>query len=95
MIEAQNLKSCLACHAKHQIPDELIYKRYLLRYSTKERIKNAIINYLQNPNPKHSIMPPQFFTKFPQKPKQNFSKKELQKGVSEYIEHFDIQKRLQ
>jgi hypothetical protein len=69
VLDANMKNSCLACHEKNQIPDEIIYKRYLLKYSTDKNIKNAIISYLKKPNQKNSVMPSIFFSKFPMKKK--------------------------
>ncbi len=87
-------KACLACHIKEQIPNEIIYKRYLLKYSTKERMQKAIFSYLKKPNKIHSIMPKIFFTKFPMKPKNRLSDEDLNLYINLYLEEFDIKKRL-
>ena len=54
-------KECLRCHQNQQIPNKLIYKRYLKKYSTSKRIEKMMLQYLKNPQKEHSIMPPQFF----------------------------------
>jgi hypothetical protein len=87
-------ESCLECHKKQQIPSELIYKRYLLKYSTKNRIEKAMFLYLKNPNPKNSIMPKPFFSKFPMKKATNIDDKSLKKAIERYIEKFDVKKKL-
>ncbi len=91
-LQADLQKACLLCHQKNQIPSELIYKRYLLKYSTLEYIEEAMYNYLKHPNKKDSIMPSAFFRKFPIK---NASKdKNLKENIREYIDTFDIKKKL-
>ena len=86
--------SCLNCHTKQKIPSELIYRRYLMRYSTDKKMQKTILEYLKNPNPKNSIMPKQFFLKFPQKKSFEGNNSLLQKGVEEYLEYFDIRGKL-
>jgi hypothetical protein len=54
-------KKCINCHKKQKIPSELIYRRYLMKYSTNKRIEKAIFTYLTHPKKESSIMPPQFF----------------------------------
>ncbi len=88
-------KNCLACHTQQKIPSELIYRRYLLQYSTHKRIKKQLLSYLKAPNPKKSIMPKQFFLKFPQKEPLDLNETILEQSIDEYLDYFDIRKRLE
>jgi len=85
---------CLACHKEQQIPNHLIYGRYLEQYSAEKNIKNAMYDYLINPQKKHSIMPPQFFLKFPMKEKRSMDERTLRQSVEQFIQKFDIKKKL-
>jgi hypothetical protein len=87
-------KNCHSCHKSQQIPTKMIYKRYLMNYSTDEYMERAIFDYLKNPNKKNSIMPKVFFTKFPMKPKTKLNDKELRENIHSYLKEFDIKKRL-
>ncbi len=87
-------KNCLYCHKKNQIPNQIIYKKYLEKYSTANRMQEAIFDYLKNPNKKYSIMPNVFFTKFPMKQKINLDNEKLRKSIKSYLKKFDIKKRL-
>ncbi len=87
-------EKCLYCHEKQQIPSELIYKRYLMTYSGMKYIKEAMFAYLKNPSKKASIMPKQFFLKFPMKKASKLSDEELRESIEKYIEKFDIRKKL-
>jgi len=87
-------KECLQCHVEQQIPSALIYRRYLMKYSTFERMEKAIFAYIKNPDQKHSIMPPQFFLKFPMKEASTFDDDTLQKMIKSYLHTFDIKKKL-
>jgi len=87
-------KTCLECHKKQQIPSGLIYKRYLLKYSTKDKIKHTMFSYLKNPKKKNSIMPKPFFLRFPMKKPINITNKDLHDAIRLYIDKFDIRKRL-
>ncbi len=87
-------QECLQCHQKQQIPNEMVYRRYLSIYSTHARIKEAMVTYLKNPQKEHSIMPSQFFLKFPMKEKQNIDEERLIKDVELYLDMFDIKKKL-
>ncbi len=85
---------CLACHKKEQIPSELIYKRYLLKYSTSKNIEQTMFEYLKNPAKKSSIMPSAFFLKFPMKERIDLDDKTLIENIRLYIKSFDVKYRL-
>ncbi len=87
-------QKCLDCHKTQQIPDNLISKRYLMQYSTKVRIEEAVFRYLNNPKKGHSIMPAPFFLKFPMKEKTDLDEVTLKKVIRAYVEKFDMKKRL-
>lgn len=85
---------CLKCHQDQQIPSKLIYKRYLMQYSTEKAIKKAMFTYLKYPLLSHSIMPPQFFLKFPMKEKSIVSDEVLKINIKAYIKYFDVKQYL-
>ena len=87
-------KNCLSCHKTQQIPTKLIYKRYLLKYSTKKAMKKAILYYIKNPTKENSIMPKPFFFKFPMKFKNILSSKKLDKNINLFLDEFDVRHRL-
>jgi hypothetical protein len=85
---------CLQCHQEQQIPSNLIYKRYLLKYSTNKTIADAIYSYIKNPKKEHSIMPLQFFLKFPMKKPLAIDDVRLRHNITAYINRYDIKKKL-
>jgi len=87
-------ETCLSCHAQQQIPNSLIYKRYLMQYSTDERMEEAILSYMKTPSKETSIMPPQFFLKFPMKEKLQLDDVKLRNGIKKYLKRFDIKKHI-
>ncbi len=87
-------KDCLKCHIKENIPSELIYRRYLARYSTQKNMEDAIFKYLKNPQKNRSILPTQFFRKFPLKGKTDLSDTDLKDDIKEYLEKFDVKRKL-
>ncbi len=87
-------QNCLDCHKRQKIPSELIYRRYLLKFSTNEKIKEYLISYLKDPKVENSIMPKQFFLKFPQKKALDLNDSVLEESIEEYLNYFDIKKRL-
>jgi cytochrome c551/c552 len=87
-------KNCLACHTEQKIPSELIYRRYLMKYSTHENIKDKLMNYLKNPKTETSIMPKQFFLKFPMKEALDLNETVLEESIEVYLDYFDVRSRL-
>ena len=86
--------NCLTCHIEQKIPSELIYRRYLLKYSTNKNIKETLFGYLKNPNKENSIMPKQFFLKFPEKASLDLNDIALKESIDAYLEYFDVKKKL-
>ncbi len=82
--------ACLECHTALHIPSEMIYRRYLLRYSSKEAVSQRILLYLKHPSTATSIMPPPFFGKFPLKKAVPLDDATLRRLVDAYIDRFDI-----
>jgi len=87
-------KTCLSCHRQQQIPNGLIYRRYLMQYSTDRRMEEAIFKYLKNPSKETSIMPPQFFLKFPMKEKLQLDDLKLHDSITKYLQRFDIKEHI-
>jgi len=87
-------KNCLSCHTKQKIPSELIYRRYLLTYSTHTTIKSQLLDYLKAPKKENSIMPKQFFLKFPEKSALDLNETLLETSIEAYLDYFDVKKKL-
>jgi len=86
--------NCLSCHIEQKIPSELIHRRYLLKYSTNRDIKERLFKYLTNPKKETSIMPKQFFLKFPEKASLELNDTELSESIDIYLDYFDVKKKL-
>jgi hypothetical protein len=87
-------QKCLDCHKEQQIPNSLIMKRYLMQYSTNERIEEAMFKYLKDPKKKHSIMPAPFFSKFPMKEKSLLDDLSLKQNIKLFLEKYNMKKKL-
>ncbi|MCW8822019.1 MAG: hypothetical protein OQK45_07305 [Sulfurovum sp.] len=93
--EKQQLENqCLQCHMKHQIPNELIYQRYLMKYSTADGMGKAIKEYLKHPKKENSIMPLPFFLKFPMKEALVLDDENLEKNIRMFLDMYDVKKKL-
>ena len=87
-------QKCLQCHNQEQIPNALIYRRYLMKYSTQEAMKTAILKYLKDPTQENSIMPHPFFSKFPMKEASDLDEVDLKKNIQTFLDTFDLKKNL-
>ena len=87
-------ENCLTCHQKQQIPSSLIYRRYLMKYSTDAKMQEAIFRYLKNPKKEDSIMPPPFFLKFPMKESVELDDVTLKDNIRAYLKKFDVKQYL-
>ena len=58
-------------------------------------MKKTLLSYLKNPKKENSIMPQQFFLKFPQKEALDLNDTLLEESVEAYLDFFDIKKRLE
>lgn len=92
--ESSLQQECLYCHQTQQIPNALIYKRYLMKYSTENRMEEAMFTYLKDPKKEHSIMPAPFFLKFPMKEALNLSDEVLKKNIQGFLRKYDMKKKL-
>jgi hypothetical protein len=54
----------------------------------------AIQSYLKNPKKSQSIMPSQFFLKFPIRPEIHLKDKELKQSIYLFLKYFDVKKKL-
>ena len=87
-------RNCLGCHREQRLPDNLIYRRYLLKYSSADRIEKALTAYLKHPSRQTSIMPAEFFLRFPMREPVTLEDQALRQSVRRYIDYFDVRKRL-
>ncbi len=87
-------RDCLLCHQEQKIPSEFIYRRYLMKYSSKETIKKRLFTYLQSPAQKNSIMPPQFFGKYMVKEPVLLKDEILKERIDAFIQFYDISRKI-
>ncbi|HIP46158.1 MAG TPA: hypothetical protein EYG95_01225 [Campylobacterales bacterium] len=85
---------CIQCHKTEGIPAEALYKRYLIKYSSQTKIKEAMLTYLKNPSIETSIMPEPFINKFGLQKRMSISEEALKKYINELVENYDVKKRL-
>ena len=82
--------NCLACHDKLPVTIDKYFYRYLLKYSSKTSVNEAMTKYLKNPSIDTTIMPEAFISRFGIKQPTTLSDEELEKALSEYWEIYKV-----
>ena len=88
------LPRCTACHTKNGPPLSLIYRRYLMLYSSKERIQKRMIDFLHAPSKAKSAMPEGMKNRFNPQKHPAFSPQIAKKAVEILIEKEDLIQRV-
>ncbi|MDX9813880.1 MAG: hypothetical protein WC144_01295 [Sulfurimonas sp.] len=86
-------KNCLVCHGD-DFKFSIIMQKYTLKYSSKQRIKKAIFEYLREPNLHKSILPYEYIKRFGIKEKSTLSDSELNSMIDIYYEKYNIQAKI-
>ena len=92
--ESPNTASCTVCHEKSAPPLSRIYRRYLMLYSSKERIQKRMIDFLHAPSKAKSAMPEGMKNRFNPQKHPAFSPQIAKKAVDTLIEKEDLIPRI-
>jgi len=93
LLIAQTLhRHCDPCHTR-ELPYQLLYKRALLLYSSKGRIHRHLTDFLTNPDPAKSILPPGLRLRFDPAQHPRFPPPLASQAVQELIEQEDLLKK--
>lgn len=87
--------NCVSCHEKQPISIDKYFYRYLLKYSSQRSVKEAMTNFLKNPNKDTTIMPEAFIERFGIKEKTNLTDEQLKKALDIYWEKYKVFGKLQ
>ncbi len=85
---------CAVCHTKNGPPLSLIYRRYLMLYSSKERIQKRMIDFLSAPSKTKSAMPEGMKNRFNPQKHPAFSPPVAKKVVEALIEKEELIPRI-
>ncbi len=89
-----SLTRCMQCHATSAPPFPMIYRRYLMLYSSKSRIAAHMEAFLRKPSAKGSAMPEGMKSRFHPQNHPAFDAKSIHEAVSELIRTEDVVPRL-
>jgi hypothetical protein len=85
---------CTACHSMQAPPLSLVYRRYLMLYSSKGRVAERMVAFLTHPTKKGSSMPEGMKSRFNPQNHPPFPLEEAKEAVGELIEREDLLKRI-
>ncbi len=88
------LARCTDCHSTSAPPLSLVYRRYLMFDSSKERIRKHMVDFLTAPSKEKSAMPEGMKNRFNPQKHPVFSPSDAQRAVQELIEQEDLIPRI-
>lgn len=87
--------SCVACHETINLSLEKLYFRYVVRYSSANRIEEAMTNYLLDPKANLSVLTPNALTRWGVKKAYEGNQESLRALLKVYIAQYEVKGRLQ
>jgi hypothetical protein len=86
-------QNCLNCHAK-DFKFAMMMKRYTQKNSSEQKIKEAIFEYLKNPNADKSVLPFEYINKFGVKEKSTLDDVTLREMIDIYYQIFNMKEKI-
>ena len=83
-------ENCMVCHRQLSFNLKQIYFDYLLKYSSQEAVKLALIDYLKDPNKDTSVMSKEYVRRFGVKKPTLLNDKELKMAIDYYWEKYKV-----
>lgn len=83
-------QNCLPCHKALSTGINKIFFRYLLKYSSEEPIKSALIKFLKHPSLSTSAMSEDQIRRFGIKSKTHLNDKEIKEAIDIYWEKYKV-----
>ncbi len=88
-------KNCVPCHKNFPISLEKLFFRYLLKYSSEKSVKQALIDYLKDPNYYTTVITESnLIDKYGLKQKTKLNDKELKEAIDIYWGKYKVIGRL-
>lgn len=87
-------KNCCNCH-HNPIQLKMIMSKYTQKYSSQNRIKEAMFSFLKNPKKEDSAMHLGFLSKFGIKEKSKLDDKELKESIRSYYIKYNFKKLIE
>ena len=81
---------CMSCHKQLSFELKSVFFDYLLKYSSEDVVKTALIDYLKNPNKDTSVMSKNYIRRFGIKNRSNLNDTELKMAIDYYWEKYKV-----
>ncbi len=83
-------ETCLQCHNQMSLTMQKIFMRYLLKYSSEVSVKQAIYDFLKNPNYFTSALRKDQIARYGLKNKTTLTDEQLRKAIDIYWEKYKV-----
>jgi len=83
-------RNCVKCHKNQAVSLDKLFYRYLLKYSSEKRVKQALVSYLKTPSYFKTVMPKGYINRYGIKLPTRLSDKELKKAIDIYWNKYKI-----
>lgn len=83
-------RDCVSCHEGMTITLDKFFFRYLLKYSSEERVKNAMTRYFKEPNADESILEPWLIKRIGVKKRTSLNEAQLREALDEYWKTYTV-----
>ena len=85
--------NCIECHPNN-FQFKMFMKRYTMTYSSEDKIKKAIFQYLKKPTTEKSVMPFGFLNRFGVKGESFLDNEDLKEMIDIYYKRYNIKDRI-
>lgn len=83
-------RNCVKCHKNQAVSLDKLFYRYLLKYSSEKRVKEALVDYLKKPSYFKTVMPKGYINRYGIKLSTKLSDKELKKAIDIYWDKYKV-----
>ena len=88
-------RNCVPCHKSFPISLEKLFFRYLLKYSSEKSVKQALIDYLKDPNYYTTVITESdLIDRYGLKSETNLSDEDLREAIDIYWDKYKVIGRL-
>ncbi|MDY0052574.1 MAG: hypothetical protein RBR65_08530 [Aliarcobacter sp.] len=82
--------NCVGCHKKLPVTIDKYFYRYLLKYSSETKVKEAMFKYLKKPTKEETIMAESFITRFGVKKRTKLPDDKLNEALNSYWDKYKV-----
>jgi len=83
-------QNCVECHKDMPVKIDKFFYRYLLKHSSEDDLKTALMGYLKTPTKEKTILQEGLQNRFGVKDKTTLSDENLKKAVDEYWKIYKV-----